>query len=413
MTNVKNLAWVVGLGGLWACSGGGGATSDAGSDAITDAVSDAGPIGCVDSSSPSTTSFSLSTWPTFTAITATDLTSQADVTTVTGLGSPAGVLVTKDGGWVMTTAGGVLDVLKRSGTTLTLDHTITMPTNETAFGIAASPDGTMIAVTLSDELGLYDLTKVESNAPDALIAYVPTHSAMRTTIDVTFTLDSQYAFAALEYDHSVAVVNAQTQTYVGAIPIAGDAVTGVALSPDGSKLYVTTEESDQFAAANPMPAQDQVVGSITVVDVATAITSPTTSVVGAAFVGRAPVRTIVSADGTRLWVSVRGSNAVIELDATNLLSTTCEPRLATVTVGPAPVGLAFAGPTRIAVANSNRFLEPTMNQTVMWLDANAAAVLGQIGVGAFPREMDDDVSALFVSNYDSSSISGIDLMSLP
>jgi DNA-binding beta-propeller fold protein YncE len=130
-------------------------------------------------------------------------------------------------------------------------------------------------------------------------------------------------------------------------------------------------------------------------------------------VGRAPVRTIVSADGTRLWVSVRGSNAVIELDATNLLSTTCDPRLATVVVGPAPVGLAFAGTARIAVANSNRFNEPTMNQTVMWLDANAAAVLGQIGVGAFPREMDDDVSALFVSNYDSSSISGIDLMSLP
>jgi DNA-binding beta-propeller fold protein YncE len=136
-------------------------------------------------------------------------------------------------------------------------------------------------------------------------------------------------------------------------------------------------------------------------------------VVGAAFVGRAPVRSIVSADGMRLWVSVRGSNAVIELDATNLLSTTCEPRLATVAVGPAPVGLAFAGSTRIAVANSNRFQQPTMNQTVTWIDANAASVLGQIGVGAFPREMDDDTSALFVSNYNSKSVSGIALMSLP
>ncbi len=60
-----------------------------------------------------------------------------------------------------------------------------------------------------------------------------------------------------------------------------------------------------------------------------------------------------------------------------------------------------------------RFAAPTLNQTVMWIDANAASVLGQIGVGAFPREMDDDTSALFVSNYDSSTVSGIALMSLP
>jgi hypothetical protein len=40
-------------------------------------------------------------------------------------------------------------------------------------------------------------------------------------------------------------------------------------------------------------------------------------------------------------------------------------------------------------------------------------VLGQIAVGSFPREMDSDGMALFVSNYASQSIGGIDLTKLP
>jgi len=150
-----------------------------------------------------------------------------------------------------------------------------------------------------------------------------------------------------------------------------------------------------------------------VVDAVAATTSPATSVTGHAFVGRAPVRATLSSDGASLWVSVRGSNAIVELDAANLLSSTCEPRLATIAVGHAPVGLAFTGTNRLAVANSNRFLAPNMNQTVMLIDASGGSVLGQVGVGAFPREIDDDKTAMFVSNYNSSSIDGIDLTKLP
>jgi hypothetical protein len=40
------------------------------------------------------------------------------------------------------------------------------------------------------------------------------------------------------------------------------------------------------------------------------------------------------------------------------------------------------------------------------------AVLGQICVGVFPREVAGDDMALLVSNYSSASISGIDLTGL-
>jgi DNA-binding beta-propeller fold protein YncE len=398
---------------LAACSGGHASLSDDGGSGDDSSSAEGGAVPCAPSSSPSTLSFDLATWPALTATTATDLTAQAGVTTTSVAGAPAGVLVTKDGSFVMAATSGGLVVLRRQGTALIVDHTIPPPANETPFSLAASPDGTMVAVSMSDEVGLYDRAKTEAGTTGALLGYVPTHSVQRTTIDVAFSKDSRFAFAALEYDGQVAVVDTQKQAYVGAIPIAGNAVTGVVLSPDGTRLYVTTEEASQFAMANPSPAQDQNVGTITVVDAVAATTTPSTAVLGTAFVGRAPVRSAVSPDGSRLWVTARGSNAVIEFDVANLLSTTCEPRLATVAVGPAPVGLTFTSATRLAVANSDRFAPTGTDSTVMLLDATNASVLGQIAVGSFPREMDSDGMALFVSNYASQSIGGIDLTKLP
>jgi DNA-binding beta-propeller fold protein YncE len=147
---------------------------------------------------------------------------------------------------------------------------------------------------------------------------------------------------------------------------------------------------------------------VTVIDVATAETSPATAVIGRAFVGRAPVRLKVSADNATLWITARGSNALLELDAANLLSTTCNPLLSTTAVGPAPVGLSLIDSGKVVgVANSNRFLEPSMNQTVMFVSVANPTVLGQVTVGAFPREIDADTMDLFVSNYDSNSVSGM------
>jgi DNA-binding beta-propeller fold protein YncE len=201
----------------------------------------------------------------------------------------------------------------------------------------------------------------------------------------------------------------------------------MAVSPDGARLYVVSEVAREFAKANLKPARDQVVGLITVVDVGAAETNPTRAIVGRAFVGRAPVRVAVTPDGATLWVTARGSNALLAFDAANLLSTSCNPLLATTAVGLAPVGLALVnGGAGVVVANSNRFATgPRQNQTVTLVDArplaagnavaagNALALLGQIRVGAFPREIAADAQAFFVSNYKSNSISGVALDLLP
>ena len=271
-----------------------------------------------------------------------------------------------------------------------------------------------------NEVVLYDLAQAEANGAGALIAAVPDHSATSSTLDVTFSADDAYVFAALEYDDAVAVVDVSAQTYVGNIPIAGDAVTSVAASPDGKRLYVVCEE----AKGSPTGGTDQNVGLVTVVDANAARTSPTTSVLGSVYVGRAPVRARVAADSSTLWVTARGSYDLVALDVSHL-PTSCDPLLSRTAVGPAPVGLAFvAGGSGVAVANSNRFLEPNTDQTVMILDTARAlaggidggadaAIVAEIAVGAFPREISADSTDLFVTNYDSDSISGIDLTTLP
>ena len=176
---------------------------------------------------------------------------------------------------------------------------------------------------------------------------------------------------------------------------------------------VTTELANAFKAANPSPAPDQVVGMITVVDVPKAEATPATSVLGSAYVGRAPVRSALSPDGATLWVTARGSNALVELDTATLLSTTCNPVRSETAVGPAPVGVTVLdGGKAVAVANSNRFQAPTLPQTVTFVSASSPVLLGQVTVGAFPRELDADATALFVSNFNSQSLSGLDLTKL-
>jgi DNA-binding beta-propeller fold protein YncE len=379
---------------------------------------------CSDSGVVHTRSIALTDWPTFDPVVASDLSSTTPVDTLPVPGTPAGIVVTRDGNSVfaaLRVASGTsqLAVLRRSGTGLTLDHMVAMPTGQAPFGLALSRDGALLAVGMSDNVAVFDVAALTAGAPQPSVM-VPTHAAQHLTIDVAFSADARLVFAALEYDHAIAVIDVTRGTFVGAIPIDGSAVTGVIVSPDGSRAYAVCEAATEFVRANPMPTTDQVVGSITVIDVAMAATQPRASVIGHALAGRAPVRAALSPDGAVLWVTARGSNSLLAFDTANLLSDTCDPLLANIAVGPAPVGLTIVrGGAGIAVADSNRFADPRGNQTVSFVNAaralagDATAVVGQVGVGAFPREMDSDENDVFVSNANSASVSAVDLQTLP
>src|ERR1044072_7967628 len=126
--------------------------------------------------------------------------------------------------------------------------------------------------------------------------------------------------------------------------------------------------------------------------------------------------------GDRVYVTARNSNSLLAFETARFLADSANARVGTVPVGKSPVGVAVVDDGKqIVVTNSDRFAaDRSARQTLTVIDAargaeGAAAILGTIPAGAFPREfgMSSDGSTLFVANYQSNEIEIIDLRRLP
>ncbi|MGH9593538.1 MAG: YncE family protein, partial [Bryobacteraceae bacterium] len=163
-------------------------------------------------------------------------------------------------------------------------------------------------------------------------------------------------------------------------------------------------------------------GAVVVVDVARAKSDPANSVLAKVPAGCSAVRLAISPDGGRAYVTARNSNALVVFDAAKLVSDPEHARIATVPVGTSPVGVAVVdGGGKIIVTNSNRFSNsPTDNQYLTVIDAanvasGAAAVLGTIPAGGFPRELHatSDGRTLLLTNFTTGTLQVIDIARLP
>jgi DNA-binding beta-propeller fold protein YncE len=170
----------------------------------------------------------------------------------------------------------------------------------------------------------------------------------------------------------------------------GTAPVGLAVSPDGRWIYAASESGKGAATAQ---AAGQPVGTVTVIGLRQAEIRPSDAVAGMVPAGCSPVRVVTSADGKVVWVTARGSDAVLAFSAAALRTDPRHALLARVRVGEALVGLALSGDgQRLVVADSDRFSAKgaTANLAVVNVKAALAgrpALLGLIPAGAFPREM--------------------------
>ena len=131
---------------------------------------------------------------------------------------------------------------------------------------------------------------------------------------------------------------------------------------------------------------------------------------------------MTSPSGAYAYVTARGENNLLVLDTNKLLSDTANALIARVPVGQSPVGVVVieSGKT-VVLTNSNRFAGgPNDTQPLTVVDATrvksgAAAVLGTIPAGAFPRELrlTADAKTLIVTNFNSKTIELVDLGRLP
>jgi DNA-binding beta-propeller fold protein YncE len=245
-----------------------------------------------------------------------------------------------------------------------------------------------------------------------------TSLALDSAIEVSVSPDDRFAFVSLESANEIAVFNLdralktgfKRSALVGTIPL-GLAVVGMAISPDGHWLYATSEARSATSRQ----------GTISVMNLKVAETRPRRSVVESATAGCDPVRVALSPDGTVVWVAARESNSLLAFSAPRLRSDPQHALLARIRVGAAPVGLALLRKgTRIVVADSNRFAAPGQAAALTVIDTHAAlahkaAVIGAIPAGTFPRELSAEATQnrLLVTNFGSNQLEVIDLSHLP
>ncbi|KAN0096741.1 putative isomerase YbhE [Hyaloscypha variabilis] len=266
-----------------------------------------------------------------------------------------------------------------------------------------------------------DVEKAVAGAANPIAGYL-NGTAGTTSIETTLSLHDEYVFVSQEDgttatkdNGTIEVFHVQrasngsvSSTYVGYIEL-GYLVVGSALSPDGSRLYVTSEQINEDATQ----------GTLSVLDVETLKTNPSAALLATAGAGCGAVRVAVSHDGKHVWVTARESNNLLAFDAAKLESNSSSALITSVQVGTSPVGLHFVNHgCHIITADSNRFSYPntTTGLTVVDVEAalNGTQGFPRIPTGLFPRELalSPDGKTLLVSDYSSDIIQAVNVTQL-
>jgi DNA-binding beta-propeller fold protein YncE len=244
---------------------------------------------------------------------------------------------------------------------LKLQRTVMVRRPSTPLGLALSANGKRLYA--ADDVGVTVLgvPRVEQGEDGSVLRSLSDHGS--DPIEVVASRSGRYVFVSDEYSGSISVFDLAAtprRALVGAVPVPPGPV-GLALSADGRYLFATTELGMDGQIAH---------GTISVIDAAKATTDPAHALIRSIPAGCSPVRLVVSPDGRTVWVTDRGSNAVVAFDSQALIDGSAKTPLAVVPVGAAPVGLALLRDgSLLAAANSNRFGNPSAS----WRAAATAA----------------------------------------
>ncbi len=277
-------------------------------------------------------------------------------------------------------------------------------------GVAVSPDGkTAVATTR------FGLAAV---AVDAVTTAHPKVTEVRVgeapdANQIVFGRDGTVAYFTIQRYAQLGVVAVSPAT-AGAAP--GLTVTarlgldrspgGIALSPDGTTLYVTSEADTVDPAAVALAndprlgrakcaANQAPHGVLSVVDAAKAARGADDAVVARVAAGCAPTRVALSPDGATAWVSVRGEDRVVAFDTAKLRDDGAHAFVAEAAVEAVPVGLAVSvdgGTLLVANSHRSRDADDMRAADLTVIDPRAAlagkpAVREALPTGALAREV--------------------------
>lgn len=166
-----------------------------------------------------------------------------------------------------------------------------LPVGEEPEGVGISPDGKVVYVT-SENNGTVSVIDTSGNN------IVTTIKVGRRPRVAAFLPDGSLAYVSLENDGAVAVVDAKKHVLLRTIRLEGEGVKpmGIAVAPDGKRIYVTTGRFKKVFAIDT--TNDQVVGSVEV--------------------GTRPWGIAITPDGKTLYTANGPSNDVSVVDAATL-----------------------------------------------------------------------------------------------
>ncbi len=357
---------------------------------------------------------------------------------------------------------GGIAVLRRDGGKVIVKRVVQLdPQGTAAAGIVLTHDGKTLIATSGPMVAFLDIQRMETGKGKPVLGFVRDGPHPGSIYDNVSAHD-RFVFVSDEGMQQVSVIDfaeirrshfaQQARIRIGAIPV-GNAPVGLAFSNDNRYLFVTSElwgEPIRLPSAArtagppaqsaggtkqnswPMtchPEMQRVAsnrqrirwpeGAIPVVSMAQAEGGVANPVINSVPAGCSPVRDEVLPDGKTLYVTARGSNALLAFDTAKLVTDSSHALIATVPVGTAPVGLAVVdGGRKVVVAHSSRFGgrggQDLTVVDVSGIRSGQAKIEGTIPAGSFPRELHTtlDGKTLLLTNFGSEQLELIDLARL-
>ena len=258
----------------------------------------------------------------------------------------------------------------------------TIPVGSEAWGVAVKPDGTRVYVTDNN-------VSVIDTALKTVIATISV-GADPEGVAVGMTPNGERVYVANSNSNTVSVINTATNMVIATVGVGSDP-TPLAISPDGSKVYVGGRSVTVIETTN-----NTVVTSISVealgiaftpngarayvtdsnAQAAKVIDTTTNTVIASVPVGIAPRGVVVNPLGTRTYVANNGGASVTVIDvASNTV-------IQTVSAGSGPFGLDITlDGTLLYVANH------TNNGTVSVINTTTLTIVNTIPAGTQPVAM--------------------------
>jgi YVTN family beta-propeller protein len=230
-----------------------------------------------------------------------------------------------------------------------------------------------LGVVLSVLLGSVVAVAAPAGADDSF-SVVDTVTVGFFPAGVAVSPDGSRVYVANFGGNSVSVINTSNNTVVATVT-GVPSPYGVAVSPDGSRVYVGNQSGNSVSVINT--SNNTVVATVTGLD--------------------RPAGVVVSPDGSRVYVTNYGGGSV------SVINTSNNTVVATVTVGSDPNGVAVSPDgSRVYVANND-------SGSVSVIDASNNTVVATVTVGSFSGRVavSPDGSRVYVANGGTGSVSVI------